>query len=545
MADSNQQAYEAWLKSKSVFLRSDLVTTTKENVVAGWGCVASADIEKDTILFRVPKQACFTAAKNDDDESCDDDSTSSKTSNDPTTRDTQKDLALRFLRHKESPEWSPFLNLLTPQLLPWTLDDKLQPSLKGTELELVVKHKLIRLEEEYKSITNSWDTKLENGRACLTYREYLDACSIVASHANPWFGVSIVPFNTTLNWGKANVEFELDEDNEEVVGRAITNIEQGSELFQSYGDSVAELLYRCGFAPQFEDGAANDSISLLFDDIVSAVESLIDTQNGNTATNLESKMEALKKSGAIETSPWDGMENYLTAELSLPSSDFSKAMKNNNGRQSNGAAMSGNKRQRDDVESSQPVLSDRERCSYDDGGISKLIGICLVLLADTQAWLRTSKAIDNIPGSDNQVDEEEDLESNVSASSDDEDDNESRSDDISASVILSSLADMTPEQSINLQRLALDVGMGGHDPWRALLSQVHSSKTLKWDTAVKAAKLVIQAKLDRLNEGQVIYNALVNEHSKEKEILDAIQTLRLVEKSLLSDALDILDVTFR
>lgn len=64
-----------------------------------------------------------------------------------------------------------------------------------------------------------------------SYREYLDvdACSIlVASHVNPWLGVSIVPFNTTLNWGETNVEFELDEDNDEVVGRAITKIKQGS-----------------------------------------------------------------------------------------------------------------------------------------------------------------------------------------------------------------------------------------------------------------------------------------------------------------------------
>jgi hypothetical protein len=53
--------------------------------------------------------------------------------------------------------------------------------------------------------------------------------------------------------------------------------------------------------------------------------------------------------------------------------------------------------------------------------------------------------------------------------------------------------------------------MGGHDPWRALLSQVRSSKALNWNTAVavKAAKLAIQAKLDRLNDGEVIYNAIM------------------------------------
>jgi hypothetical protein len=60
-------------------------------------------------------------------------------------------------------------------------------------------------------------------------------------------------------------------------------------------------LYWCEFAPQFDAGAASDSISLLFDDIVKVMESLIDTQNSNAATNLESKMDALKKSGAIDT----------------------------------------------------------------------------------------------------------------------------------------------------------------------------------------------------------------------------------------------------
>lgn len=89
-------------------------------------------------------------------------------------------------------------------------------------------------------------------------------------------------------------------------------------------------------------GQLGDSISLLFDDIVKVMESLIDTQDSNAATNLESKMDALKKSGAIDTSPSDGMADYLTADLSLPSSEFFQAM-NNNSRQPNGAAISGKK----------------------------------------------------------------------------------------------------------------------------------------------------------------------------------------------------------
>jgi hypothetical protein len=59
---------------------------------------------------------------------------------------------------------------------------------------------------------------------------------------------------------------------------------------------------------------------------------------------------------------------------------------------------------------------------------------------------------------------------------------------------------MTPEQYINCSS--------------ALLREaLESSKALKCDYSVKAAKLVIQAKLDRLNEREVIYNVLLNEYS--------------------------------
>lgn len=48
-------------------------------------------------------------------------------------------------------------------------------------------------------------------------------------------------------------------------------------------------------------------------------------------------------------------------------------------------------------------------------------------------------------------------------------DDESRTDDITASILLSSVANLSPEQSTKLRQLALDMGRSGHDPWRALL----------------------------------------------------------------------------
>ena len=553
---TDKLTYNTWLQSKKVFVRSDLVTTTNQNVVAGWGCVAIANIKNGTVLFRVPRNACFALPADDSsDASSHDDS---EDSNDPTTKDTQQRLALHFICHKESTEWAPFLNLLTPQILPWTLDDKLRQSLQGTELEYVVKQKLLRIQSEYKSIQQTWDDNIQ-GRECITYEEYIDACSIVASHANPWFGVSIVPFNTTLNWGKENVEFDVEECDENeavVVGRAVQDITCGSEMFQSYGNSVAELLYRCGFSPQFDDndeGAnSNDSISLFVGDIVNVVEALLDPKisgdpeqvvlvglpASTTVTDIESKIHVLQVAGAIDTSSWDGMEDYLTAELSSPSKEFVKWTKGQN--QSTKSVVSGIKRQRDIDESKEVGLNDEERRRYDDGGISKLIGICLVLLIDKECWQRTSKVVDGILGSATNDDD-------VSNGQDIEDDDESRLDDIAASALISSLSNMTPEQSEKLQQRAYNIGMGGHDPWRAILSDllVCNSEVFKWDMAVQAAKLVIQKRMNRLITGGDICKALRKTHLEQREVFDAIQSLRMVEKSLLTKSLDILDIPFR
>eukprot|EP00985_Skeletonema_marinoi_P008083 scaffold3597_cov82-Skeletonema_marinoi.AAC.2 len=111
-----QHKYQQWLRSKQVHVASNLVTTTNDTnlVVAGWGCVAKTDIEPGTVLFSIPRDACFGASvtENDDDDG--------EEEEDPTTRDTQMDLAMSILHcqnqqyldnnyeAKAEEDWSPF-----------------------------------------------------------------------------------------------------------------------------------------------------------------------------------------------------------------------------------------------------------------------------------------------------------------------------------------------------------------------------------------------------------------------------------------------------
>ncbi len=106
-----------------------------------------------------------------------------------------------------------------------------------------------------------------------------------------------MPFNTTLNWDKApNVEFDLEEEEEEkdnslinhsetrqcIVGRAICNIKKGTELFQAYGTSVADLVYRYGFAPSSLDDCNDmdgDVVSIDLTDILTIAQ---ETKKGST-----------------------------------------------------------------------------------------------------------------------------------------------------------------------------------------------------------------------------------------------------------------------
>lgn len=188
-----QLKYQHWLQSKQVHVASDLVTTTNDTnlVVAGWGCVAKSDIEEGTVLFSIPREACFGASaetETEDDEV-----------DDPTTRDTQMDMAVSILQQKyrqhlndsnhntdesnkeeKEEDWSPFLNLLTPPPsgLPWMWAPEFRKAmLQGTELENVVENKVKRICREYEDVVAQ---KERYGLPEITYQEYVDACAIVA-----------------------------------------------------------------------------------------------------------------------------------------------------------------------------------------------------------------------------------------------------------------------------------------------------------------------------------------------------------------------------
>lgn len=193
-----QLKYQHWLQSKQVEVASDLVTTTNDTslVVAGWGCVAKSDITEGTVLFSIPREACFGAAAATETEDDDDDDV-----DDPTTRDTQMDMAISILQQKnrqhlndnnnhstnesnkeeeKEEDWSPFLNLLTPPPagLPWMWAPEFrQAMLQGTELECVVENKVQRIRMEYEEIVTQ---KERYGLPSITYQEYVNACAIVA-----------------------------------------------------------------------------------------------------------------------------------------------------------------------------------------------------------------------------------------------------------------------------------------------------------------------------------------------------------------------------
>jgi hypothetical protein len=464
----------------------------------------------------------------------------------------------------------------------------------------------------------------------------------VTSHTNPWFGVSIVPFNTTLNWGKVpNVEFDLEEEEEErrIVGRATCNIKKGQELFQAYGtsgasDSVADFVYRYGFTPSTLeecDGMDGDVVSIDVEDILSIVEETkkgknhsslnSETLNLKTRRQVESegsdnpnpfasitnitqrssRLEALKMSGALDESPWDGLQGHWTAEIGRPSESFLQTFR--------ASSLSKNhpKRDRENESSSMNI---EDRLAFDDGGLSKLVGIFLVLLADDAAWERASIALRNNfdndhKGSSSSGNEADSCDSEAEDDERSEASDESRKDDKSASILLSSIFNLCPQQTEELLQVALHVGMGGNDPWRALLDGVAnaidttnpdskqklkkrkiaqqqqeeekkedisniictratpltstSSHVQKLKAAFEAANAALCFRRRKLIEGELscqnILNDLVTKQAKNKEEesydfsseakVEAIKTvciLRDVEKTILEQAIEILEI---
>lgn len=76
----------------------------------------------------------------------------------------------------------------------------------------------------------------------ITLDQYTNACAVIMSRIQPWWGGSLVPFVDQANHSKEpHLEFRLSKA--QIEGRALRVIEPG-EVFQSYGNlSTADSLY--------------------------------------------------------------------------------------------------------------------------------------------------------------------------------------------------------------------------------------------------------------------------------------------------------------
>jgi hypothetical protein len=306
--------YTRWLKSRGVVWSERRVQTTREGVVAGWGCVATAAIKRGEELFRVPRPACLGAVAADADADVVDNE-----------KDSQQRMALVLGEAATSDDWAPFVRKLTPAPCPWLYSEDMQRRLfAGTELEAVLAMKRKALAAEHAALSPSLAQQYP-------LPEYIRLCGLAASHANPWFGGCIAPFNTTLNYSpEPNVAFAA-KGAEEVVGTATRKIRPGEEvrfggpegstprgsnpssrprapsspspllsplpslppqLTQEYAEATSDFMYKYGFAPGLaaagEAGVregGGDAPEPLEEDVVSiTVEDLMSSVRGLAAT---------------------------------------------------------------------------------------------------------------------------------------------------------------------------------------------------------------------------------------------------------------------
>ena len=161
--------------------------TYSTRCIAGFGLIATKPLTKGEVLFVTPKSACLVSRKD--------------------RGDTQRRAATKLIkeaRKKSRSRWRPFLRTLKPAPCPWTWNAKDRALLQGTELEAVVQLKVARLDAERRLVEEVLKERVSR-------RTYAHACAIVASHANPWFGRSLTPFNCTLNYAKEDhITFEED-----------------------------------------------------------------------------------------------------------------------------------------------------------------------------------------------------------------------------------------------------------------------------------------------------------------------------------------------
>ena len=307
--------YESWLREtgawwdqENVEIRSpwrhySAAHNVPEYLRDGWGLMSRGKkIKKGTVICKVPKAASFRS---------DDGRSSSE------EQDSQLHLAVRLLREQRkgpaSQVWPKIETLPSGVPVCWAWNEEEREWLVGSELELVISRKLKRLREEFRDgvepLGEGW-----------TEAEYVDACATIISHANPWWGVSSVAFVDMGNHDDdPHVEFR--QQGSHVVGTVIKTIPRFSEIYQSYGElGSADLLYRYGFTRGGDDPPHPEDVVSIDMSVLSGCLPGDDDQMDRNGRQL-----LLQECNVIDQSPWDGLEDVLTVQISL--SDEARAPK--------------------------------------------------------------------------------------------------------------------------------------------------------------------------------------------------------------------------
>lgn len=351
--------YEQWLKEQNVWWDERLQLRPPESIsedsqalLAGWGVKCLAHVPRGCVVIRVPRAAVFSTTARIHVAPRADDHTkpvrivdmmrSAGVTEDllevSMESDCQAPLAVALLLAREDPMWWPKLRPeVTPRSCPvvWASPSKDDASaesmgdrvthveLTGTELEHVVKAKHNRLRREFESLEGVLP------RHC-TFSDYVDACAVVMSRVQPWWGGSFVPFVDQANhsWGHHHLEFHRRGN--EVIGRSVRRIDPG-EVFQSYGElSTADALYRYGFTPVAEQACnirslKEDVVTVRIDELEKAAVMVLSEQGhaceeqGTCDDKIASRRGLMARAALLEESPWDGMDGFLGIELAAES----------------------------------------------------------------------------------------------------------------------------------------------------------------------------------------------------------------------------------
>ena len=288
--------YAVWLEARGAWWAKEAVRM-EYTEATGWGVVALCGSGQGTVLFRVPRSACFGVQ----------DCAVGTLSDEETTQDSQARLACLHMAERAkgaASMWAPRLDMFDsdPAANPFTWPAEQQAWLDGTDLEAVLCVKRARLEQE-----------LANAECTLKSAEYRTACAIVASHVNPWFGGSMCPFNELLNYNdNPSVVFQVDPECEAaIIGVATRDIMAGDQVTTYYCAAVSEFVYKYGFVPcKPVVPLADDVVNVSVADLVRACRG--DGERGPQRP--KERVSAMQAAQLLEQNGWDGVDE-LSVEL--------------------------------------------------------------------------------------------------------------------------------------------------------------------------------------------------------------------------------------